>query len=192
LLNTTSFDSIDPSLTSTPTTATNLKPMNDYLQWISGSIEKFSVNTFENIILKNNSDYVIHLTLADTNVDGYIKCDCKTNIKIGFRLGTNTFQLSPFFKHLKNSQCLTMKKKKQSLIKISNRIINSSDNLLQHKDNFNIDDDNDYDSEGFNNINDSFQIATNNPISIDSNSFREKRLSSSSSSGVTNKKTTLR
>ncbi|CAF4556162.1 unnamed protein product [Rotaria sp. Silwood2] len=43
-------DSIDSSLTSTPTTALNLMPINHYIDIISGRIGKFSINTFKNVI----------------------------------------------------------------------------------------------------------------------------------------------
>ncbi|CAF4984696.1 unnamed protein product [Rotaria magnacalcarata] len=66
LSNTLISDSIDSSLTSTRTTAPNLMPINDYVDLISNSIENFCINTFANIILKNNDDYAIFLTLLHT------------------------------------------------------------------------------------------------------------------------------
>ncbi|CAF1363449.1 unnamed protein product [Rotaria sordida] len=101
LSNTSVSDFIDSSLTSTPTATPNLMPINDYIDLISNSIEKFSINTFKNVILNNNDDYVICLTLLHTNINGHIKCGCKTTIKLCFRPNRNSFQLSSYFKHLK-------------------------------------------------------------------------------------------
>ena len=118
LLNISILDSIDSSLTSTPIATPNLMPINDYIDLISNSIENFSSNTFKNIILNNKDDYVICLTLLHTNINGYIKCGCKTTIKLCFRPNRNSFQLSSYFKRLKGSHCSMIKKRNDCQLKI--------------------------------------------------------------------------
>ncbi|CAF3928159.1 unnamed protein product [Rotaria sordida] len=93
-LNETISSIIDSSLISTPTTAINVMPINDYIQVLVDSIEKYSINTFENIILKHGDDYMIHLNQSDTFIDGHITCGCKSTIKLPFRLRAKSFQLS--------------------------------------------------------------------------------------------------
>ncbi|CAF2740447.1 unnamed protein product [Rotaria sp. Silwood2] len=181
-------DSVDSSLTSTPAIALNLFPINDYIDLISNSIEKFSINTFTNIILKNNVDYTIFLTLLDANIDGQIKCGCSAIIKLGFRLNRNSFQLSSYFKHLKTSHCSMIKKKKQVFIQNLNKNDKLLDDLLQNKTFRDMNDCNDFDEESLNDDNDSSQIATNTSISSNSCSISKKRPTSSSSSNTTKKK----
>jgi hypothetical protein len=192
-------DSVDSSLTSTPATVPNLMPINDYIGLISDSIEKFSINTFKNVILKNKDDYAICLTSLHANINGHIKCGCNSIIKLGFRPNRNSFQLSSYFKHLKNSRCSMIKKKKRTLIENLKENNNSSDDLLQNN-NFghinddndyeeeNLNDDNDYEEENSNDDNDSSQITTNISISSHSCSFSKKRPTSSSSTNTTKKK----
>ena len=127
-LNITSTDPIDLPLISTPTIALNQMSINDYIRVVSDSVEKYSINTFENIILKHNSDYVIHLNQLDTGINGYIKCGCNSKIKLAFRVHSKSFQLSPYFKHIKSRRCAMMKKKRQE----SNKSSNSSYNVLQN------------------------------------------------------------
>ena len=86
-----------------------------HIQNITVAIERFSSKIFSEIILKNNVDYWIFLDSYDLIIDGHIKCDCHVSIKIYFRSNTNSFQLSSYFKHLKNSRCSMVKKKKQAL-----------------------------------------------------------------------------
>ncbi|CAF4457003.1 unnamed protein product, partial [Rotaria sp. Silwood2] len=59
--------------TSSTTTTSNLMSMNDYLHMISVNIEKYCSNTFQNILLKSDIDYLIHLTPSNTYIDGPIK-----------------------------------------------------------------------------------------------------------------------
>ncbi|CAF2249460.1 unnamed protein product [Rotaria magnacalcarata] len=168
LSNIPNSDSVDLSLTSTPLTAPNLLPINDYIDSISNSVEKFSINTFTNIILKNNDDYAIFLTLLHANIDGRIKCGCSTTIKLGFRLNRNSFQLSSYFKHLKNSHCSMIKKKKQVLIENLNKNNNLSDDLLQNEDFRDMNDDTGYEEDSLNDDNNSSQITANTSISRNS------------------------
>ncbi|CAF2663583.1 unnamed protein product [Rotaria sp. Silwood2] len=118
LLNTTIPDSIDSALTSTPTTTLNLMPINHYIDVISDSIEKFSINTFKKVILKNNGDYFISVTSLDSNINGQIKCGCNTTVKLVFRSNRNSFQLSSYFKHLKNARCSMIKNRNNYQLKI--------------------------------------------------------------------------
>ncbi|CAF4498997.1 unnamed protein product, partial [Rotaria magnacalcarata] len=188
LSNTLISDSIDSSLTSTRTTAPNLMPINDYVDLISNSIENFCINTFANIILKNNDDYAIFLTLLHTSIDGHIKCGCNTTIKLVFRLNRNSFQLSSYFKHLKNSHCSMIKKKKQVLIKNLNKNNNLSDDLLRNEDVPDMNDDTGYDEENLKDDDDISQITTNTSTSRKSCSVGKKRPASSSLSNSTKKK----
>jgi hypothetical protein len=184
-LNTTSSNVIDLSLISTPTTALNLIPINDYINVISDSIEKYSINTFENIVLKHNNDYVIHLNQLDTCINGHIKCGCNSTIKLVFRLHTKSFQLSQYFKHIKNSRCVMMKKKRQE----SNKSSNSSHNVMQNNIFSNIEDENIIDEKSMDDLNENSQITTNTSISSDSYSFRKKRSTSSSLDSTKKNKT---
>ncbi len=186
--NTSIFDSVDASLTSTPTTASNLMSINDYIDLISNSIENFSINTFKNIILKNNDDYSIRLTLLHANIDGHIKCGCDTTVKLVFRPNAKSFQLSSYFKHLKKSHCSMIKKKKQVLIENLRKNNGSSDDLLQNNNCSDMNDGNDYEEESLDDYNGSSRITTNTSTSNNSRSFSEKRTTSSSSTNVTKKK----
>jgi hypothetical protein len=187
LSNTSVSDYVDSSLTSTPATAPILMTINDYIDLISTSIEKFSINTLKNVILKNNDDYVISLTSLHTSIDGYIKCGCKTTIKLIFRPNTNSFQLSSYFKHVKNSRCSMIKKKKQALIENLKKNNNLSDDLSQNNNLCDMNDD-DYDEESLNDDNDDCQITTNSSSLSSSCSVSKKRPTSSSSTNNTNKK----
>jgi hypothetical protein len=119
VLSTSSLVPLGSQPTSVSSTASNPHPLHHYLQKIVDSIEKFSLNTFENIILTNNIDYEIHLNIASTPINGNIKCGCNTTVKIPFRSDSNSFQLSAYMKHLKLSRCRMIKKKKQGLERIS-------------------------------------------------------------------------
>ncbi|CAF4740615.1 unnamed protein product [Rotaria socialis] len=145
VLNTTNSNIIDSPLISIPTTAINLMSVNDYIQVIANSIEKYSINTFQNIILKHDDACMIHLNQSGTCIDGYIKCHCKSAIKLPFRLNTKSFQLSHYFKHLKHSLCSMMKKKRQELKKNSNlsHNINQNNILPSLDDEINFDEDSD-------------------------------------------------
>jgi hypothetical protein len=174
-LNTTSSSVIDLSLIPTPTIPLNSTSINDYIHIINDSIEKYSINTFKNIILKHNNDYVIHLNPSDKHINGHIKCGCNSTIKIAFRLQTKSFQLSPYFKHIKNSRCSMMKKKRQESIKSSN----SSHNIVQNSIYSDVEDENILDEESIDDFNGNSQITINTTISNDSSSIRKKRPMSS-------------
>ncbi|CAF3630509.1 unnamed protein product [Rotaria socialis] len=175
VLNTTNSNIIDSPLISIPTTAINLMSVNDYIQVIANSIEKYSINTFQNIILKHDDAYMIHLNQSGTCIDGYIKCHCKSAIKLPFRLNTKSFQLSHYFKHLKHSLCSMMKKKRQELKKNSNLSHNINQNNILPS----LDDEINFDEDSMDNLNENSQITTNKPISTYSDSSKEKRPTSS-------------
>ncbi|CAF3796844.1 unnamed protein product [Rotaria sp. Silwood1] len=181
-------DSIDSSLTSTPTTALNLMPINHYIDAISDGIEKFSINTFKNVILKKNDDYFISISSLDSNINGQIKCGCNTIVKLIFRQNRNSFQLSSYFKHLKNTRCSMIKKKKQLSIEDLKKKNNSLDDLLKNDDFHDMNDGNDYDEERLNDDNDSSQITTNTSISCNYSDSKKRPLSSYSSTNITKKK----
>jgi len=174
-LNTTSSSIIDSSLISTPTTAVNVMSINDYIQVIVDSIEKYSISTFGNIILKHDDDYMIHLNQLDTSIDGHIRCGCKSTIKLAFRLHTKSFQLSQYFKHLKHSRCSMMKKKRQELKKSNNLSHNIDQNNLLSR----IEEAVDFDEESMDSLNEKSQITTNKSISTGSDSLDKKRRTSS-------------
>jgi hypothetical protein len=173
-LNTTNSSTIDSSVTSTPTTAVNVMSINDYIQVIVDSIEKYSINTFGNIILKYDDDYTIHLNQSDTIIDGHIKCGCKSAIKLAFRLHTKSFQLSQYFKHLKHSRCSMMKKKRQELKKSNDLSYNiNQNNILSH-----IEGAVDFDEESMDSLNENSQITTNKSILTGSDSLKKRPTSS--------------
>ncbi|CAM2722121.1 unnamed protein product [Rotaria socialis] len=175
VLNTNNSNIIDSPLISIPTTAINLMSVNDYIQVIANSIEKYSINTFQNIILKHDDACMIHLNQSGTCIDGYIKCHCKSAIKLPFRLNTKSFQLSHYFKHLKHSLCSMMKKKRQELKKNSNLSHNINQNNILPS----LDDEINFDEDSMDNLNENSQITTNKPISTYSDSSKEKRPTSS-------------
>jgi hypothetical protein len=184
-LNTTNPNVSDSSVISTPTTVPNLMSINDYIQVICDSIDKYLINTFQNIILKHNNDYVIHLNQLATSVNGYIKCNCNSKIKLAFRSHTKSFQLSQYYKHIKASRCSMMKKKRQE----SNKTNSISHNIMQNNNFPNIEDENIIkekimNEEIMNDLNENSQITTNTSISNDSYVFRKRALSSSSSSSL--------
>ncbi|CAF2961994.1 unnamed protein product [Rotaria sp. Silwood2] len=156
-LNTTDSNITDSSLISTPTTATNVMSINDHIQVIVNSIEKYSINTFRNIILKHDDDYMIHLNQSDTRIDVHIKCGCKSTMKLAFRFHTQSFQLSQYFKHLKHSRCSMMKKRRQELTKNNNLSydINHNNTLSSIEDEIN------FYEENMNTLNENSQITTN-------------------------------
>ena len=73
-----------------------------------------------------SDDYKIHLNQSDTFIDGYIKCGCKSTIKLPFRLHAKSFQLSQYFKHLKRTRCAMLKKKRQELKESNNLSYNTN------------------------------------------------------------------
>lgn len=183
-----SLDVIDTQLSSTPSTVRISMSSNDYIRSISDSIEKFSLNTFANITLKNNNDYEIHLNVSDSETYGHIKCGCNTIIKLGFRSKSNSFQLSGYFKHIKVSHCLMMQKKKRDSNKSSSVKNDQSNIVLQDNDDSDISSIGDQDEETFNNESDTPQITT---VSLNTNSSRfskQKRSSLRSSTLNTSKK----
>lgn len=180
----TSVSSISAATLST-TTPNDSISVKDYVNIISDSIEKFCINTFENIILKNDIDYFIHLTQSHTYVEGNIKCNCNSRIKIIYRTQTNSFQLSSYFKHVKHSRCCMMKKKKQALNKIAEKNDNSSDKIVQDNDIPTLNDSVVSDQEMLNDDSENLHIINNNSITSKPNSPLRKRLSSFSSSSST-------
>jgi hypothetical protein len=187
-LNISNLTSTDSQLTPAIATTPKIHSLDDYTQKITDSIEKFCVNSFENINLTNTVDYKIHLNILDTNINGFIKCGCNTNIKIGFRSKPNSFQISAYLKHLKNSRCSMIKKKKQGLNNISNVNNKLSNFVLQNDDNSktnsteNVSDDENLD------VDDSFSTTTNNSITTVTNCSKNKRpLPLQSTSSITKK-----
>ncbi|CAM4788102.1 unnamed protein product [Rotaria magnacalcarata] len=192
LSNTLSSDftsSISTSTTTTTMTTPNLMPMNGYVPVISDSIEKFCCNTFKNINLKNDVDYFVHLTPSHTYIDGHIKCNCNTNIKIIFRTNQNSFHLYSYFKHIKYSRCSMMKRKKRESSKLpeENNDLSNKDLQINNYNNI-VNDDSESDQDKLDDENDCFQIMNNNSTSNNSCSSTRKRLSTSPSSSGTAKK----
>jgi hypothetical protein len=187
--NVSSLDSNESQLTPVLSTAPTFMSTNHYIQLISDSIEKFSLHTFENIILKNNIDYVICLTILGAEINGCIKCGCNTTIKISFRSKSKSFQLSAYLKHLINTRCCMIKRKKQGLDKVHGIMNKLSDTILQDNDCSNIDDVNDFDEEDLINQNDSSQTTTNISTRSSSNSSGNKRSLPPPSTSSTTKRT---
>ena len=100
----TTTDSI-PTMDSTPVV--------DYPQLIEDSIFKYSKTVLDDLVLSSNGDYVVIVTQSDTSIDAKIQCGCGAVIKINYRLDRNTFQLSPYFKHLKSVRCFVLKQKRK-------------------------------------------------------------------------------
>lgn len=189
LSNTLISSNFTSSISTSATTTTNLMSMNGYVHVISENIEKFCVNTFKNINLKNDIDYFIHLTPSHTYIDGHIKCSCNTNIKIIFRANQNSFHLSSYFKHIKYSRCSMMKKKKGESSKLPEKNNDLSNKALQINNCNNIvNDDSESDQDKLDDENDCFQIINNNSTSNNSYSPVRKRLSTPLSSSGTIKK----
>jgi hypothetical protein len=173
--NMSNLASTDSQLTPVFSTAPKINSSSYYIQNISVSIEKFCVNTFENIIL-TNVDYEIHVNISDADINGCIKCGCNTTVKIGFRSKSNSFQLSAYLKHLKNSRCPMIKKKKQGFDKLSSINNNSSNFVLQDDDNSNTNSiQNVSGEENLDDEDDSFSTTINNSITTASNSSGKKR-----------------
>ncbi|CAF3455458.1 unnamed protein product [Rotaria socialis] len=118
---------------------------------------------------------MIHLNQSGTFIDGYIKCRCKSAIKLPFHLNTKSFQLSHYFKYLKHSLCSMMKKKRQELKKNSNLSHNINQNNILPS----LNDEINFNEDSMNNLNENSQITTNKPISTYSDSSKEKRPTSS-------------
>ncbi|CAF2117459.1 unnamed protein product [Rotaria magnacalcarata] len=153
------------------TTSPNVMSIKDYVNTIYDSIEKFCANTLKNILLKNDIDYFIP-------VDGYIKCRCNSRIKMIFRINTNSYQLSSYFKHIKHSRCRMMKKKQEQSNKLPKKIDDLSGDMVQNKDCHNIDNSSVSDQEMLNDENDSFHTINNNYTTKKSYSPQRKRFSS--------------
>ncbi|UJR34757.1 hypothetical protein I4U23_027535 [Adineta vaga] len=168
-----SVPTTDVTTSSLDSTTSLLTPTNNL---ISTSIEKFSLSTFTNLVLRNKHDYTVSLAVLDKDIDGYIKC----------RSNTNTFQLSSFFKHVKNS-CCVMKKKQQT--KTTSKEMNASLSKFSENndyDNNREDVDDDENAINLTNQNDSYRMETDNSVSQKSDTVRKKRsLSNSTSSRIT-------
>ena len=180
--------SIDPQLAPVFSTTPKINSSYYYIHKISDNIEKFCVNTFENIILTNGIDYMVHLNILDADINGCINCGCNTSIKIGFRSKSNSFQLSAYLTHLKNSRCSMIKKKKQGLDKVCS-INNKLSNFVLQDDNSNTNNtQNVSDEKNFVDEDDNFSTTINNPIITASNGSGTKRsLASRSTSSITKK-----
>ena len=172
--NTTTSSIIDSSLPSTPSKASNVMSLDDYVQTIISSIENYSIKTFENIILKHDDDYTIHLNQSNANINGHIKCGCKSTIKLAFRFRTNSFQLSQYFKHVKHSRCSMMKRKRQA----SRKSNHSSYDIKQNNILSDVDERIDSEEENTVDLNEGLPVTTNGSLSTDSNSLNKKRKTS--------------
>ena len=141
-------------------------------------ILKNFVNTFENIILTNGIDYMSHVNILDADINGCINCRCSISIKIGFRSKSNSFQLSAYLKHLKNSRCSMIKKKKQGLDNVCS-INNKLSNFVLQDDNSNMNNtQNVSDEENFVDEDDNFSTTINNPVITASNCSGTKTITS--------------
>ncbi|CAF3017336.1 unnamed protein product [Rotaria sp. Silwood2] len=187
--NMSNLASIDSQSTLVFSTTPQINSPSYYIQKISDSIEKFCVNTFEKFVLRNVIDYEIHVNILDADINGYIKCGCNITIKIVFRSKSNSFQLSAYLKHLKNSRCTMIKKKKQGFDKLSSINNNLSNFVLQDDDNSNRNNiQNVSDEENLDDEDSSFSRMINNSLTTASNSSRKKRsLSPRSTSSITKK-----
>ena len=94
---------------------TNYTPssLTEYERWIHDAIDKCCLKTFTNINLANKIDYTILLTQSTDDTCSRIKCRCGSVIKIIYRRETSSFQLSAFYKHIRESNCLMMKSKRE-------------------------------------------------------------------------------
>ncbi|CAF1136442.1 unnamed protein product [Adineta steineri] len=182
----TSLGSIDSTPTpTTTTTASHSMSIKDYVDLISTSIEKFSSKNFTNITIENKQDYTIFLTFLNKDIEGYIKCKCNSLIKINYRSKTDSFQLSSYFKHIKSSQCLMMKKKRQQSNINLNQINGSSINFSQNSDD---DIEEDFDDNNSTKYNDSFQAEINHSVSQNSSVVGKRRTLRHSTSSTIKKK----
>lgn len=173
--NTSKCNSIELQPTPVVSTAPQPKSIDTYMQLISDRIETFCLSTFQTLILTNNHDYIIYLNESGSEINGSIKCGCNTTIKIIFRSESNSFQLSAYFKHLKNSRCSMMTKKKKAVNKTVQIADNSLDGTSQEKDYSNVGDEEDYDEEHFIYSDDSPRTTTQDSNANCSNSVQRKR-----------------
>ena len=100
--------------------------INEYEKWIFDSIDKFCMKTFNNISLVNTIDYTILLAQSPDSTCNRIKCGCGSMIKIIYRRETSSFQLSAFYKHIRESNCLMMKSKRD-VTKVVDAAVSSMD-----------------------------------------------------------------
>ncbi|CAF1521410.1 unnamed protein product [Adineta steineri] len=188
-LNISNLTMINSELTPIFSTAAKINLPNYYIQKVSDSIEKFCINTFKNISLLNDIDYMISVNILDADINEYIKCGCNTNIKLIFRSQSSVFQLSAYFKHIKNSCCTMIKKKKQAM----NNILSTNNNLSNFiiiDNTSNINNSQDISAELIlNDEGESFQIVINDSITTASNSYETttRSLSSRFTSNTTKK-----
>ncbi|CAF1212190.1 unnamed protein product [Adineta ricciae] len=182
---------INSQLTPVISTTPELNSPNYYIHKICENIDNYCVNTFNNITLTNDVDYKIFMNVLNPSIDGTITCGCKTNIKLIFRSKSNAFQLSAYFKHIKKSRCIMMKKKRQGLNNVSNvnkslLDVASQENNTSTASNIQ----NVPDEEIVDDGDESSQMVINDSITTVSNSHGRKRsLQSRSTSSITKKKT---
>jgi hypothetical protein len=81
-------------------------------RWILDAIDKFCTKTFNKVNLVNKIDYTILLTQSPEDTCSRIKCRCGSMLKIIHRHDTSSFHLSAFYKHVRESNCLMMKSKR--------------------------------------------------------------------------------
>lgn len=101
----------------------------DYVQCISDSIRKFCEKKFDDLLLVKDLDYTI--LSPDSSFDSHtrIKCSCGSTIKTNYREDTSSFQLSAFYKHIRDSRCIMMKMKKKK----SEKIIESNEKVVSRR-----------------------------------------------------------
>lgn len=69
------------SIQSSTETAKSSVTNDQHFQNIAIAIERFSRNTFNEIILRNNIDYSIFIDSSDLVINGHIKCGCHVSIQ---------------------------------------------------------------------------------------------------------------
>ncbi|CAF1082926.1 unnamed protein product [Didymodactylos carnosus] len=93
---------------STPTKA--LLSINDCKQSINEFIEKWCKSHTPGILLHESNDYT--LFVKESNV--HLKCNCGIEMTLPFQRKTKTFQISSFYRHIKQTNCSVIKQKQNT------------------------------------------------------------------------------
>ncbi|CAF1353382.1 unnamed protein product [Didymodactylos carnosus] len=93
---------------STPSEA--LPSINGCKQLINEFIEKWCKSYMPDILLHESNDYT--LFVKESNM--HLKCSCGIEMKLPFQPKTKTFQISSFYRHVKQTNCSMIKQKQNA------------------------------------------------------------------------------
>ncbi|CAF1537185.1 unnamed protein product [Rotaria magnacalcarata] len=124
------MDNSTSGLSSSPSLPLTLDEHKTYLlnfirQWCNDNKEYLNLDEFD---LKEGIDFVFDFSNPNDNLQGTVHCKCGTRINLG-KNGPK-FQLSNFYKHLKDSKCLNiLELKKKNEARLQLRQISLSNSL---------------------------------------------------------------